>query len=138
MEELASLLNVPILQGTTGYGNGTMEIESPAQLGKFWRVIQGNNNPVNSSVIATENTTNWEEAVLDLIKRTIIKMIALELQSFPDPSNPNDSVKKTTNGTAQQLWKYLESKYLKKEGITSFYKFGVLFHCTLVDDGTLK
>ena len=39
---------------------------------------------------------------------------------------------------AKQLWTYLESKYSKKEGITSFYEFGALFRCNLVDDGTLE
>jgi len=48
-----------------------------------------------------------------------------------------DLTKTITNRTAKQLWEYLKTKYSKKEGIT-FYEFGTLFHCNLVNDGTLK
>ena len=54
---------------------------------------------------------------------------------IPDPDN---SVKVIVNTAAAQLWKYLEDKYLKKEGITSFYEFSTLFRCNLVNDGNLE
>lgn len=133
--EYASLTKVPILQGTTNYTNWSMEVEAAAQLGKFWRAIQGKNSPVDTSATAKENTNNREEAALGLIKKTVIKTIALELRSFTDP---NDATNTITGGTAQQLWAYLKSKYLRKEGITSFYKFGTLFRYNLIDDGTLE
>ena len=129
-----SLSDIPVLQGTTNYADWALEIEAAAQLGKFWRAFTGQNDPVDSSATAAENAANREEAALGLIKKTVIKTIVKELRSFPDPS---DSEKTITNGTANQLWKYLETTYSKKEGITSFYEYGALFRCNLVDDGTL-
>ena len=130
-----SLSDIPVLQGTTNYADWALEIEAAAQLGKFWRAFTSQNDPVDSSATAAENAANREEAALGLIKKTVIKTIVKELRSFPDPS---DSEKTITNGTANQLWKYLETTYSKKEGITSFYEYGALFRCNLVDDGTLE
>ena len=82
--EFTSLSRVPILNGTTNYADWAMEVESTAQLGKFWRAITGKNDPVDTSATAIENTANRTEAALSLIKRTVIKMIALELsQQLP-------------------------------------------------------
>lgn len=117
------------------YSDWAMEIKAAAQIGKFWRAFTSKNSPVDQTATAIKNATNREEAALGLIKKTVIKTIALELRSFPDPSGGSKAIK---NGMAKQLWTYLKSKYLKKEGITSFYEFGALFRCNLVDDGTLK
>jgi len=133
--EFASPDKVPILQGTANYTDWAMEIESTAQLGKYWRAITGDNDPVDSSAVSKENAANREEAALGLIKKTVIKTIALELRCIPDP---NDGSKTITGGTANQLWKYLETRYSEKEGITSFHEFGALFRSNLVDDGTLE
>ena len=133
--EFTLLSRVPILNGTMNYADWAMEVESTAQLRKFWRAITGKNDPVDTSAAAIENAANRAEAALGLIKRTVIKTIALELRSIPDPE---DSAKVIVNATAAQLWKYLEDKYSKKEGITSFYEFGTLFRCNLVDDGNLE
>ena len=131
----ATLARIPVLQGTTNYSDWAMEVESSAQLGKFWRAIMGNNSPFDASAAAADSAANREEAALGLIKKTVIKTIALELREFQDPADTAKSIK---DGTAKQLWDYLEIKYSKKEGITSFYEFGALFRCNLVDDGTLE
>ena len=131
----AALARIPVLQGTTNYNEWAMEVESSAQLGKFWRAVTGNNSPFDTSGAAAENAANREEAALGLIKKTVIKTIALELREFQDPADASKTIK---DGNAKQLWDYLTTKYSKKEGITSFYEFGALFRCNLVDDGTLE
>ena len=133
--DFASLVKVPVLNGTTNYTDWAMEIKAHTQLGKFWRAIQGKNDPVDATATAVENSANCEEAALGLIKKTVIKTITLELRAIP---NPSDSSQTIPSPTAKQLWAYLETKYLKKEGITSFYKFGVLFRCNLLDNSFLK
>ena len=130
-----SLANIPLLQGTMNYADWALKIKATAQLGKFWRAFTDENKPVDSSATSAKNAANRKEAALGLIKKTVIKTIVKELHSIPDPS---DSEKTITNGTANQLWKYLETTYSKKEGITSFYEYGALFCCDLVDDGTLE
>jgi len=133
--EFASLAKIPILQGTTNYTDWAMEVEATAQMGKFWRAFTGKNSPVDTSATAVDNAANREEAALGLIKKTVIKTIALDLRSIPDPKDPTKTI---TEPTSHQLWEYLKTMYSKKEGITSFYEYGALFRCNLVDDGTLE
>ena len=86
------LSKVPILQGTTNYSDWAMEIEAATQIGKFWRAFTGKNSPVDQTATTIENATNREEAALGLIKKTVIKTIALKLRSFPDPSGGSKAI----------------------------------------------
>ena len=112
-----------------------MEIKATTQLGKFWRAFTSQNSPVDDTTTAKENAMNHEEATLGLIRKTVIKTIARDLNSFADPKDSSKTIK---NGTAQQLWDYLEHQYSMKEGITLFHEFGALFRSELVDNGTLE
>jgi hypothetical protein len=135
MTSTTDLSKLPTLQGSTNYQDWAMEIEATAKLGKFWRAFTGKNASVDSTAASQENAANREEAALGLIGKTIIKTIARDLRSFPDPSDPTKTI---TDGTAQQLWERLKLLFSTKEGITSFHEFGALFRSQLVDDGTLE
>ena len=139
--QYASLSEIPILQGSTNYTEWAMEVESTAQLGKFWRAFVTENEPVDDTAAAKEHAANREESALGLIKKTVIKTIQLELRGLSYEHSRTVENTTTTEGrpyTAKMLWEHLATKYSTKEGITSFYEFGAIFRATMVDDGTLE
>ena len=123
--EFSNLNKIPLLQGSTNYTEWAMEIEATTQLGKFWRAYGGQDKAFDTSAAAHEAYQNRLESAYGLIKKTVIKTIAIEIRGpFPNPSEPSKPI---SDPKPHEIWSYLRDKYSKKGGVTAFLSLGLSF-----------
>lgn len=134
-----AISKVPTLTGQANYREWSLEIKAAARCGMVWKTIQGTDKPVNDkdadSVAAHEGR---EEKAIGLLTGTVSSVLKIELDELRIPVPGANNTVTEREATAAELWKHLQTKFEKKDGVSAIIDFGHLSRATLVDDGTLE
>ena len=141
---IPDLSKVSVLSRRSNYAEWSLETQGVTMISSFWDTFTSKNNTLlyNPQInAATKCACNIvEQKGHSLIIKTISQVLCQEITNYRviTTAATASTPAVTCTARAKDLWKYLETKYKKKVGISALLNFQLLIQAKLTDNGTLE